>query len=64
MGVNVHWDVGINVGASVDNDFVGEVGSGNNWWAKLKVEDELYSDNNSSVSKGINMKLIWKLMSV
>ena len=33
---NVCWDVGINFGARVDNDVVGEVGSGYNAWAKIK----------------------------
>ena len=52
---NVGWDVSINVCASVDNDFVDEVVSGNDRWAKLKVEDEFYSENDSSVSKDVKM---------
>ena len=39
---NVGWDVGINVCASVDNDFVGEVGSCNDGWANLVFEMILF----------------------
>ena len=37
---NVGWDVSINVCASVDNDFVGGLGIGNDGRTKLKVEDD------------------------
>ena len=64
LGVNVGWDVGINVSVSVGNDFVGKLWSGNYGWSKLKVEDESYSGKGRNFSKDVNMKLIWKLMSV
>ena len=55
LSVNVGWDVGRYVDTLVDNEVVSEVGSGNDGWAKLMVEDAFYSDNESSVSKYFKM---------
>ena len=46
---------GRNVGASVDDEFVGEGVSGNDGWAKLKVEDAFYSEKEISVGKDVKI---------
>ena len=55
VGGNIVWDVGRNVGASVDVYVVGKAGSGDYGRAELKVKDEVYYDNESSVSKKVKM---------
>ena len=55
FGVNVGWYMSRNVSASVDNDVFVEIGSGNDGWAKLIVENEVYFKNDISVYKYVNI---------
>ena len=64
FGGNVGWYVVRNVDDSVDIYVVSEVGGGYVGGYKLKVEYEVYSYKDSSVSKYVKMELTWKFMEV